>query len=222
MQNPSGKGWGFGNTRFASLLLMQTKPIGSIVLLSLLSFLVFWIPNFSFKERGYRATFIFSDAGGITSGTKVFYRGVEVGRVLRVNLREQPETVAVEVQIFSAEQLIPTNSSFEVFQPSMSGETSIQIIPLKSLSSQKAIAQPLDPKCNPQIIICNGSYLQGQEPMDMAEIMRSFEMWSDFFNDPEAIPKVKKIAQKTATSLEELTAVLKKINQSEFIDNLER
>ncbi len=201
---------------------MQPRVIGSLVFFSLVSFLVLWMPNFSLKERGYRATLIFSNAGGITPGTKVFYRGAEVGRVVSVNLQPQLEKVAVEVEILSAEQLIPTNSSFEVFQPSMNGETSVWIIPQKSFPSQKAIAKPLDPNCNPQIIICNGSYLQGQEPMDMAEIISSFESISDFFDDPEAIPQVKAIAQKTATSLAEFTAVLKKINQSDFIKNLER
>lgn len=212
MQNTSRKSW--------RSLFVQPSAIGSLVFLSLLSFLVLWIPNFSSKERGYQVTIIFSNAGGITPGTKVFYRGVEVGRVLRVNL--QPEGVAVEVKILSAEQLIPTHSSFEAVQSSMKGEIAVKITPLATLPSQKAIARPLDPNCNPQIIICNGSRLQGQEPMDMAEIISSFESVSDFFDDPEAISNVKAIAQKTATSLAEFTAALKKINQSDFLNNLER
>ncbi|MBE9167482.1 MCE family protein [Pleurocapsales cyanobacterium LEGE 06147] len=199
----------------------RSLAIGLIASLGLLSFLVLWIQNFSFKERSYQATVIFSNAGGITPGTKVFYRGAEVGRVLSVNLQPQLEEVAVEVEILSAEQLIPTHSIFEAIQSGMSGETSIHITPLESLPSQKAIAKPLAPNCNPKIIICNGSRLQGQEPTDMAETIRSFESMSDFFEDPEALSKFRAIAQKAATSLAEITVLLKKINQIDLINNLD-
>jgi phospholipid/cholesterol/gamma-HCH transport system substrate-binding protein len=201
-------------------LFKQPKAISLLVVsLSFLSLLGFWSQNLAFNKRGYQATVFFSHAGGITPGTKVFYRGAEVGRVLKVDLQPQPEKVAVEIQIFSSEKLIPINSSVEVTQSNMSGETSVEIIPLEIIPS-KTIAKPLDPNCNSQLIICHGSRLPGQEPMDMAEIIRSFESMSDFFNDPEAIPRVKAITQKTATSLEDLTDVLKKINQSEIINDL--
>jgi phospholipid/cholesterol/gamma-HCH transport system substrate-binding protein len=106
--------------------------------LGLLGVVILWLSNFRFGNGSYRATIIFPNAGGMTPGTKVSYRGVKVGQV--VSVIPQVDGVETQIEIAPATLLIPSHSLVEASQSGLVGETSIDIIPLstKPLDQVKA------------------------------------------------------------------------------------
>ena len=197
---------------------MRQSIIGLMLLVSLgvLGIFILWVRNFSFGSRNYRATIIFPNAGGMTPGTRVSYRGVKIGQV--TNVEPKAEGVAIEVEI-SSDLLIPSNSRIEATQAGLVGETSIDITPLQSLP-QENIAKPLDPDCEPALIICNGSILQGENLLDVNALIRSMLRISNILGDPETTTVIRSIAQNASNSLAEISQLLTEIRTSGGLENL--
>ena len=119
------------NRRLSPFMLQSAIGLTILVALGLLGGLIMWLTNFSFGGRSFRATIVFPNAGGMTVGTRVDYRGVRIGRIVAIN--PEPEGVALVVEISPANRLIPANSIIEATQAGLVGETSIDIIPLQPL-----------------------------------------------------------------------------------------
>ncbi len=79
--------------------------IGSIGLLGLV---ILWLRNFSFGSSSYQVTIVFPNAGGMTAGTRVAYRGVRIGQVTSVE--PKPEGVDIGV-VLAANRLIPSRAN---------------------------------------------------------------------------------------------------------------
>ncbi len=196
---------GGGSWRFSPSL--QQSAIGLMLLLSLgaLVLLALWLRNFSFGNRNFQATFLFPNAGGMTVGTRVAYRGVRIGKV--TSITPEPNAVAIQVEISPSDRLIPSNVLIEAIQSGLVGETSIDITPLQPLPVGSAIANPLDQDCDPTIIICNGSRLDGQGKLDVNTLIRSMLKIANLLGDPELIASLRSIAQKSSTALTRISAL---------------
>ncbi|MGK7944134.1 MAG: MlaD family protein [Microcystaceae cyanobacterium] len=183
---------------------MIQSAVGLMILASVGSLigLILWVSNTSLGGRSFRTTFIFPNAGGMTTGTRVSYRGVRVGRVVGIN--PEPEGVAIEVEIASSSLLIPSNSLIEAVQAGLVGETSIDITPLQSLPPEE-INKPLDENCDPSIIICNGSQLQGQGQLDVNTLIRSMLKISNIISDPEVTSAIQSLFQQSSLALDNLS-----------------
>ncbi|KAL5072962.1 hypothetical protein RYX36_011946 [Vicia faba] len=100
----------------------------------LLALSLAWLKGFQIRSkfRKYTATFEFSQASGISTGTPVRIRGVTVGDVIRVN----PSLTSIEavVEIEDDKTIIPCNSLVEVNQSGLLMETIIDITPRDPLS----------------------------------------------------------------------------------------
>lgn len=186
--------------------------------IGLLGFFVLWVQNFSVRGRSFQATVLFANAGRMTSGTNVTYRGVSVGRVQ--SIVPEPEGVVVGIEISPADRLIPANSRVEVVQAGLVGESSIDITPLQSLPPEGVKAKPLDPNCDPTVIICQGSQLEGEGALDVNSLIRSLLEISNILTDPRTTTAISSIAQKADSSLGELSLLLKEIRQSDGIEDL--
>lgn len=188
---------------------MRQSIVGLMILLSLgfLGGFVLWLNNFKLRERSYEATIMFANAGGMTPGTKVSFRGIQVGQVLAVDPR--PEGAAVRVEIAPADRLIPRDSLIEAIQAGLVGETSIDITPIEPVSLKDISAPPLDPECDPTQIICDGSLLEGGERLDVNALIRSTLRISKALEDPNTIELVESIAQNTSSALANLSALSK-------------
>ena len=198
---------------------MRQSIIGLMLLVSLglLGMLILWLRNFSFGSRSYQATIVFPNAGGMTPGTRVAYRGVKIGQV--TTIEPKPEGVAIGVEI-AANRLIPINSRIETTQAGLVGETSIDITPLQSLPPNQDIAKPLDPDCEPSLIICNGSILQGEGILNVNTLIRSLLRISDIIGNPETTTAFRSVMQNATNSLGELNDLLKNAQETGGFDNL--
>ena len=187
---------------------MRQSIIGLMLLVSLglLGIFILWVRNISFGNRSYQATIIFPNSGGMVPGTRVAYRGVKIGQVATV----EPTTEGVDIGVeIVTERLIPSNSRIEATQAGLVGETSIDITPLQSLSPQEDIAKPLDPNCEPSLIICNGSVLQGEGKLDVNTLIRSLLRISNIVGDPETTTALRSVLRGATNTLGELDNLLK-------------
>lgn len=186
---------------------MRQSAVGLMLLVSgaALISLIAWLVDFSFGGRSYRATVLFPNVGSMVVGTKVGYRGVRVGQV--TSITPQPEGVAVEIRISPASQIIPSNSVVEAVQSGLVGETRIDITPLQSLPTTGIGGKPLSADCDPTIIICNGSKLQGQAALDVNSLIRSLLRISNLLTDPELVAAFRSLTQRTSTTLGRINQV---------------
>ena len=200
-------------------MLQSTIGLMLLVASGFLVFFILWIQNFSPRGRSFRATIIFPNAGGMTIGTNVSYRGVNIGRVQ--NIIPEPEGVTVEVEISPADRLIPVNSKIEVVQAGLVGQSSIDITPLQSLPPEGVKAKPLDPDCNQALIICQGSRLQGEGALDVNTLIRSLLRIANLITDPEVTTAVSSITRKADRALGEASLLLQDLRQSNAIEDLD-
>jgi phospholipid/cholesterol/gamma-HCH transport system substrate-binding protein len=186
---------------------MRQSAVGFLFLGSVALFigLLLWLQNLNPARRSYRAFIEFSDAGGMTPGTVVAYRGVKVGRV--VDIEPQPQGVVIEVELARADRPIPSNSIIEANQSGLVGETSINITPLEVLPSDQEIAGPLDPDCNPDLIICDGSRLQGEAQLDVNELIRSTLRIANLLSDPQFTANINSVARNASDALVAITSL---------------
>lgn len=154
--------------------------------------LIVWLRGFNPGKRSYNAFVEFDNAGGIKQGTPVAYRGIKVGEV--VGVKPQPRGVVLKVKISPSDLLIPSSAVIEANQSGLIGEPSIDISPLQDLPPGD-IAQPLDRNCNPSIIICNGSRLQGQARLNVNELIRAVLRIANLVSDPEFTANVNSVAK---------------------------
>ncbi|KAL5052648.1 hypothetical protein RYX36_033330 [Vicia faba] len=106
-----------------------TDKVAFIQSAILLALSLAWLKGFQIRSkfRKYTATFEFSQASGISTGTPVRIRGVIVGDVIRVN----PSLTSIEavVEIEDDKTILPCNSLVEVNQSGLLMETIIDITP---------------------------------------------------------------------------------------------
>ena len=192
-----------GSRKLSRSVIQSAVGLMILASLGLLGVLILWLGNFKFGNRSYKATIIFPNTGGMNPGTKVSYRGVKVGSVLSVT--PQADGVATQIEIFPATLIIPRDSAIEANQSGLVGETSIDIIPLSSKGLDKVKAGPLDSNCDPKLIICNGSRLQGGEKLDVNSLIRSMLKISKILEDPAFTANIKDITKKTTLTLEKIS-----------------
>ncbi len=199
---------------------IRQSTVGLMLLLALgfLGVFILWVQNFSLRGRSFKATIMFPNAGKMTPGTNVTYRGVNIGRV--ESILPEPEAVAVGVEISPADRLIPVNSRIEIVQAGLVGETSIDITPLQALISQENIAKPLDPNCDQALIICNGSRLQGEAKLDVNTLIRSLLRISNIISDPELLTAVRSLTKNATNALGGISTLVEEANENESVTKL--
>ncbi len=198
---------------------MRQSIIGLMLLgsIGLLGLVILWLRNFSFGNSSYQATIVFPNAGGMTPGTRVAYRGVKIGQVTTVE--PKPEGVDIGVTL-AANRLIPSNSRIEATQAGLVGETSIDITPLQSLPPQDEIPNPLDPNCDPSLIICNGAVLQGQGKLDVNTLIRSLTRIADIIGDPSTTTAFRSVLQNATNTLGDISDLLENAQETGGFDTL--
>jgi phospholipid/cholesterol/gamma-HCH transport system substrate-binding protein len=186
-----------GGRRLSRSLRESSLGLFVLVAIALFVLLVVWLRGFSPGKRSYNAFVEFDNAGGIKQGTPVAYRGIKVGEV--VGVKPQPRGVVLKVKISPSDLLIPSSAVIEANQSGLIGEPSIDISPLQDLPSGE-IAQPLDRNCNPSIIICNGSRLQGQARLNVNELIRAVLRIANLVSDPEFTANVNSVAKNASSA----------------------
>lgn len=120
------------------------------------------------KTRKYEAVFEFQQAQGITVGTPVRIRGVDVGNVVQV--RPSLERIDVVVELSDSGIVVPRNALVEVNQSGLISETLIDVTPRRPLP--KPTVGPLDPYCPSEgLIVCDRERIKGEQGVSLDELV---------------------------------------------------
>ena len=199
-----------GSRRLSRSLRESSLGLFVLVAIALFVVLIVWLRGFSPGKRSYNAFVEFDNAGGIKQGTPVAYRGIKVGEV--VGVKPQPRGVVLKVKISPSDLLIPSSAVIEANQSGLIGEPSIDISPLQDLPPGD-IAQPLDRNCNPSIIICNGSRLQGQARLNVNELIRAVLRIANLVSDPEFTANVNSVAKNASNAAAGIAKLSREVSQ---------
>ncbi|MCO5570106.1 hypothetical protein L7F22_023822 [Adiantum nelumboides] len=178
----------------------------------------------------YEATLEFPFASGITNGTVVRIRGVDVGSV--INVRPCLERIDAKVQVRDATSYIPRNAIVEVNQSGLVGETIIDITPISPVP--RPSIGPLDPGCPSEgLIVCNKERIKGQQGVSMEDLMRLCGKMSkntkesdvrDFIKTAEHLGDVvvssKLLLEKVENFTEKVEPVVKDLQERRLLNSL--
>ena len=125
----------------------------------------------------------FTNSYGISKGTLIRMRGVQVGSVQNIQLKLN--SVLILARINSSKIVIPRNSIIETTQTGLLNESSIDIIPLEVFRFQdRSNYNPLSGSCNSFSIICHKMYVNGDRGLNYDDLVRSTTRISQRFDDP--------------------------------------
>ncbi|KAG0590921.1 hypothetical protein M758_1G130700 [Ceratodon purpureus] len=120
------------------------------------------------QTRKYEAVFEFQQAQGITVGTPVRIRGVDVGNVVQV--RPSLERIDVVVELADSGIVVPRNALVEVNQSGLISETLIDVTPRRPIP--KPTMGPLDPGCPSEgLIVCDRERIKGEQGVSLDELV---------------------------------------------------
>ncbi|AFY37144.1 Mammalian cell entry related domain protein [[Leptolyngbya] sp. PCC 7376] len=174
--------------------------------LSLLGVVLIWLTGATFSRKTYIINVTFADANGLREGAVTRYRGLEIGRVVSVN--PNSNGVNVQIEVNSADLVMPKNSIIETNQAGLVGEPDIEIIP-KAVLSEAAIAQsPLANDCGDSgDIICHDDQLEGVIGVSFEETLRLTQQFSRAYSDEEFVALISKFAENSSSAAEQLAAL---------------
>lgn len=158
---------------------------GSVGLLILLGILtlgagIYWLKGVRFGRTTYQISVDFPQANGVTRGTPVLFRGVQVGRVVSVT----PETNGIEarLEISPADLRMPPQLVIEPSRQGLIGEAVVEITPQVVISEDLGTMTPISADCDSQVIICDGDQIVGRSS---GQVLTSLSELAELYSDPE-------------------------------------
>lgn len=196
---------------------VREGSVGLLILLGLGLFVggILWLRGVQLGKRSYTAIVSFADVGGMQQGAVVRYRGVNVGNISAI--RPGANGVEVEIEISPADIVIPRDVLVEANQSGLISEVSVDITPQKQLPSGLIVAKPLDRDCDRDLIVCNGSRLQGQIGISLDSLIRSSTRFATVYSNPQLYANVDtavKSAAEAAAGVAQLSRELAVLSRS--------
>ena len=133
------------------------------------------------KNSKYSFFIEFNDANGISVGTPIRMRGVNVGCIQSIKLKLN--CILVLARINSKNIIISKDSIIETTQTGLLNESVIDIIPVKQFNTYLDYS-PLSSFCDSSNIICNNMYVLGDRGLNYDDLVRSTTRISQRFDDP--------------------------------------
>ncbi|MGB3650526.1 MAG: MlaD family protein [Rivularia sp. (in: cyanobacteria)] len=192
--------------------LVREGSVGLLILLGLGVFgLIFlWLNRISAAGRTYSFIVDFKDAGGMQKGAVVQYRGVKVGNIAEI----QPNVNGVEVKldINKTDLIIPRDVKIEANQSGLISESIIEITPKTTIALAKVDAGPLDPDCDPTLIICDDSRLKGEIGISVDELIRYSSRLSEVYSRPDVYENVNQALKNTSLAAAQVAQLTRDVS----------
>ncbi|KAF3968465.1 hypothetical protein CMV_007642 [Castanea mollissima] len=168
-----------------------------------------WLRGYQIRHKfhKYQAVFEFAQACGISIGTPVRIRGVNVGNVICIN----PSLRSIEavVEVDDDKTVIPQNSFIEVNQSGLLMETLIEITPRNPIPTPSV--GPRDPKCSEEgLIVCDRHKIKGNHGVSLDAMVGIFTRLGREVEDI-GIANHNSLAKRVLSAIEEARPLLSKI-----------
>ena len=194
---------------------------GSLGLFFLLGVILFGSAIFFLKGRSpqgslYQVKLLFDNAGGLKEEARVYYRGVEVGKVTDI----QPSSNGVQILTeIDASLPIPKDVNVSTLRTGLLGEVSISIVPKQDIQDIALTVKPLDENCPQQdLILCDGQKISGKSYPDVVE---SLSVLADRINNEQlfevindTLLNINETTEKMTALTDEVTTATEKIGKT--------
>ncbi|KAH9559109.1 hypothetical protein CY35_06G042000 [Sphagnum magellanicum] len=199
----------------------------------LLAITLIWVNGKQIRgatTRKYEVVLQFATAQGITVGTSVRIRGVEVGNVVEV--RPSLQRIDAVVELVDSGIVIPRNALVEVNQSGLVSETLIDITP--RLPLPKPSLGPLDPGCSDEgLIVCDRERIKGEQGVSLDELVGICIKLARQVDDmgvanmadmaerlEKAVEEAKPLLSKAQLMAEDIGPLLKEMREGELLKDL--
>jgi phospholipid/cholesterol/gamma-HCH transport system substrate-binding protein len=195
--------------------LLREGSIGLFIILGLIIFggIIFFLKGARFQQNSYQVKLEFDNAGGLTEGGKVLYRGVQIGKIIAI----QPSSNGVEITTEINSKLpIPQNVQVSTLKSGLLGEVSVNIIPEQELSPEAEEISPLSPECPKKgQIICNNQVISAKASPDLIESLTRLSSPDSelMININDALQDIGIAGQKAAMLSEDLAKFMQEVKQ---------
>ena len=179
---------------------------------------VLWLRGATFGQKTYSAIVEFASVEGMQIGADVRYRGVDVGGITAVN--PASNGVEVTITIVQPDLLMPKNATIEANQSGLVGATSIDIIPLAPIPGDLTY-NALSAECDRELLICDGSRLEGvvgvsylellREGLEVSRLLSSEEFYTQLISTLEGATAAAESFTSISGDLSELMAELSEV-----------
>ncbi|MGB3614360.1 MAG: MlaD family protein [Elainellaceae cyanobacterium] len=178
--------------------IVREGSIGLLILVGLLIMggLVFWLRGLRLGRQSYRINVDFNTVAGMQPGAPVRYRGVQVGRIQAV--KPGTNRARTVLEIGSADLIIPRDAIVEANQVGLIGETSIDIVPQSTLPDAALDMKPFGESCDPEVIMCDGTLIQGVEGVSYDTLIRTTAKLAERFDNPELVAEIESLVRNTS------------------------
>lgn len=197
--------------------LLREGSLGLFLLLGLMVFggIVFFLKGGRFQQNSYQVKLKFENAGGLTEGGKVLYRGVEIGKIVAI----QPNSNGIEV-ITEINSKLPIPNDVEVFtvKSGLLGEARVNMVPKRELTTEAIEINPLSSECSQKAeILCHDQVIQAESSPDLIlSLTRLSNLYSDpalFENINDAIANIAIAGEKAAKLSDDLSEFMIEVKE---------
>ncbi len=192
--------------------LFREGSVGLLILLGLGVFgiIFLWLNRISAAGGTYSFIVDFKDAGGMQKGAVVQYRGVKVGNI--ADIKAGVNGVEVQLDINKPDLRIPRDAKIEANQSGLISESIIEITPERTITKANIDAGPLDPGCDPTLIICDGSRLKGEIGISVDELIRYSSRLSEVYSRPDVYNNVNQALKNTSLAAAQVAQLTRDVS----------
>jgi len=165
-----------------------------------------WLRGLQLNSSKFTFKIKLPDATGLSMGSSVRFRGVEVGKVDALTAKSDSAEALVSIE--NPKLVIPKNSIAETNQGGFLGNTNIDIFPPADKVAFDPQIDPLAKDCNSQLIICQGSEMEATRGVSFIALLRDSSATLRKINDQNLVENLNEtllVAQSTARSVQKLT-----------------
>ena len=183
--------------------------IGGVVIFSGLTF---WLKGLKISRETWNITANFTDATGLSNGTPVTFRGIQIGNVQAITFT--PKDVKAKIRINSNDLVLfkPVTAKIET-NSLLGGDAQI------SLNSQ---GEPIDgfkmlptgKECVQELILCEGDSIKGNDLSNMSKLAGDL---NKFINDADK----QEIIEKMVSSIEQFDSTQENLDELIRLSKLE-
>ena len=192
---------------------VREGSVGLLILLGLSLFggLFIWLRGVRLGQTSYKVVFQFSDVYGVRLGSSVRYRGLEVGKITKIE--PGSNGVDVTVEIAPADLRIPREVTVNINRSGLVGQAFIDMTPDKLLPDSAKSITPISSDCQESnLIICDGDSIQGETSVSFEQILPSTLKILKLYGSPEFYNNINSAVANASQSASELSELTQKLS----------
>jgi phospholipid/cholesterol/gamma-HCH transport system substrate-binding protein len=183
--------------------------IGGVVIFSGLTF---WLKGLKISRETWNITANFTDATGLSNGTPVTFRGIQIGNVQTITFTPQDVTAKIRINRNDLVLFKPITAKIET-NSLLGGDAQISLNTQgEPIDSLKML--PTGKGCVQELILCEGDSIKGNDLSNMSKLAGDL---NKFINDADK----QEIIEKMVSSIEQFDSTQENLDELIRLSKLE-